>query len=172
MSDRFTRELGKYATSTQPTREAEARIEHLLRGMRHLKLRVYPEDELEMSSEFIIQLAAYFANAHGQALKCAYAETFVSLLHPVIETATAEVNHPMWSKAIAVILARAMAMGQKPRYWPTAFPLVVVALGLSPREIFMQHWQSCTEAVVAKLKVGTVFDLFPYLRTGPQKLSP
>ena len=172
MSDRFTRELGKYATSMQPTREAEARIEHLLRGMRHLKLRVYPEDELEMSSEFIIQLAAYFANAHGQALKCAYAETFVSLLHPVIETATAEVNHPMWSKAIAVILARALAMGQKPRYWPTAFPLVVVALGLSPREICMQHWQSCTEAVVAKLKVGTVFDLFPYLRTGPQKLSP
>ena len=165
MSDRFTRELSKYATSTQPTKEAEARIEHLLRGMRHLKLRVYPEDELEMSSEFIQQLAAYFANAHGQALKCAYAETFTSLLHPVVETATAEVNHPLWSQAISLILSRAIAMGQKPRYWLTAFPLVVVALGVSPREVFMQHWQLCTEAVSAKLKVGV---WLTWLITGPR----
>lgn len=154
VSDRFTRELSKYASSAQPTKEAEARIEHLLRGMRHLKLKVYPEDDLEMSAEFIQQLAAYFANTHGQNLKCAYAETFTALLHPVIETATAEVNHPMWSKAIAIILARALAMMAKPRYWSTAFPLVVIALGVSPREVFMQQWPMCIEHINAKVKVG------------------
>lgn len=130
------------------------RIEHLLRGMRYLKLRVYPETELEMSAEFITQLAAFFQNVHGQSLKCAYAETFTSLLHPVVETATAEVNHPMWSKAIAVVLNRAMVMNQKPRYWSTAFPLVVVALGVSPRDVFMQHWQMCMDNVNPKVKVS------------------
>ncbi|WVF72479.1 hypothetical protein IAT40_007294 [Kwoniella sp. CBS 6097] len=152
VSDRFIRELGKHATSSQPTKEAEAKIEHLLKGMRHLKLRVYPEDELEMSSEFIQSLAGFFANAHGQALKIAYAETFTSLLHPVIETATAEVNHPMWSKAVSIILERAMAMAQKARYWATAFPLVITALGVSPRELFMQQWQSLIDSVLVKFK--------------------
>ncbi|ORY25725.1 putative cell polarity protein [Naematelia encephala] len=152
VSDRFTRELSMHATSAQPTKDTEIRIEHLLRAMRHLKLRVYPENELEMSSEFINQLAAFFANAHGQTLKCAYAETLTALLHPVIEAATAEVNHPMWSKAIGIILSRALAMAQKPRYWHVAFPLVVVSLSVSPREVFMQYWQSCIDSVLAKMK--------------------
>ncbi|WRT66978.1 uncharacterized protein IL334_003943 [Kwoniella shivajii] len=152
VSDRFIRELSKHATSSQPTKEAESKIEHLLRGMTHLKLRVYPEEDLEMSSEFIQSLANFFANAHGQTLKIAYVETFTSLLHPVIETATAEVNHPIWSKAVAVILDRAMLMAQKARYWSTAFPLVIIALGVSPREIFMQQWQSSTDAILAKFK--------------------
>lgn len=153
ISDRFIREMGKYSSSQQ-TKESEMRMEHLLKGMRHLRLRVYPEEELEMSAEFITQLAFFFNNVHGQYLKCAFAETFTSLLHSVIETATAEVNHPMWSKAITVILGRAIAMSQKPRYWSTAFPLVVVALGVSPRDIFMQHWQFCLDNVTPKLKVS------------------
>ena len=90
-----------------------------------------------MSAEFVTALAEFFVNAHGNTVKCAYAEALTSLLHPVTETATAEVNHPMWSKAIAMILDRAFAMIAKPRYWASAFPLVVVALGVSPREVFM-----------------------------------
>lgn len=156
MSDRFVRELGKYPTA-QPNREAEARIEHLLVGLRSLKLRVYPETELEMSAEFIQALAEFFAIAHGQTIKCAYAEAFTSLLHPVIETATAEVHHPMWSKAVALILDKALAMMAKPRYWSVALPLVVVTLGVSPREVFMQHWQGCIETITAKLKVSGHF---------------
>jgi hypothetical protein len=156
VSDRFTRELGKYA-SIQPTKDADLKIEHLLRGMRHLKLKVYPEADLENSSEFIQQLATFFANTHGQSLKASCAETFTSLLHPVVETATAEVNHPMWSKAVAIVLSRALALAQKPRYWGVAFPLIVVSLGVSPREVFMQHWQGCIETITAKLKVSLRF---------------
>ncbi|WWC69609.1 uncharacterized protein I206_103552 [Kwoniella pini CBS 10737] len=152
VSDRFIRELSKHTGQSQSTKENEAKIEHLLRGMKYLKLRVYPEDELEMSSDFLSALAAFFANAHGQNLKIAYAETFTSLLHPVIQTATAEVNHPTWSKAITVVLERALAMAQKARYWSAAFPLVVTALGVSPREVFMQQWASCIEAILSRLK--------------------
>lgn len=120
-----------------------------------LKLKVYPEEELEMSAEFIQALAGFFANAHGQYLKCAYAETLIHLLHPVIETATAEVNHPMWSKAVAIILQRASAMLGKPRYWSIGFSLFVVTLGVSPREVFMQHWQTCIDNIQARFKVSS-----------------
>lgn len=105
-----------------------------------------------MSAEFLQDLAKLFANSHGNTLKCAYAETFTHLLHPVIETATAEVNHPLWSKVIAVVLQRALGMATKPRYWSVAFPLVVVTLAVSPREIFMEHWQSCIDVIAAKSK--------------------
>jgi hypothetical protein len=132
--------------------------------MRRLKLKVYPEEELEMSSEFIQAIAGFFANAHGQYLKYAYAETLIHLLHPVIETATAEVNHPMWSKAIALILQRASGMLAKPRYWSIGFSLFVVTLGVSPREVFMQNWQTCMDHVQIKFKVS----LKPLL----QKLIP
>jgi hypothetical protein len=152
VSDRFIRELSRYAAA--PTKETEAKIEHLLKGMRRLKLKVYPEEELEMSSEFIQAIAGFFANTHGQYLKYAYAETLIHLLHPVIETATAEVNHPMWSKAIAVILQRASGMLAKPRYWSIGFSLFVVTLGVSPREVFMQNWQVCIDHVQRGFKVS------------------
>ena len=154
VSDRFIRELSRYAAA--PTKETEAKIEHLLKGMRRLKLKVYPEEELEMSSEFIQAIAGFFANTHGQYLKYAYAETLIHLLHPVIETATAEVNHPMWSKAIAIILQRASGMLAKPRYWSIGFSLFVVTLGVSPREVFMQNWQVCMDHVQRGLKVSLV----------------
>ena len=107
-----------------------------------------------MSSEFIQAIAGFFANTHGQYLKYAYAETLIHLLHPVIETATAEVNHPMWSKAITVILQRASGMLAKPRYWSIGFSLFVVTLGVSPREVFMQNWQVCMDHVQRGFKVS------------------
>ncbi len=108
-----------------------------------------------MAAEFIETLSGFFANAHGTALKIAYAEAFTHLLHPVIETATAEVNHPTWARAIAVVLQRAITMAAKPRYWSVAFPLVIVALAVSPREVFMEHWQWCIDAIQAKTKVSS-----------------
>lgn len=127
----------------------DVRTEHLLRGMRHLKLRVYPEDELEMSSEFIQALASLYATSNLQKI---YADTFVSLLHPAVDTATAEVNHPLWSRAIASILQRASAAAKK--NWTVSFPLVVVALAVSPRDVFMQNWQQSMDAVISRLKVS------------------
>jgi hypothetical protein len=72
----------------------------------------------------------------------------------VIETATAEVNHPMWSKAIASVLQRALAMLAKPRYWSVGFPLLVVTLGVSPREVFMQHWAMLIEHIQLRFKAS------------------
>jgi len=152
VSERFTRELT--GLSSTGAKDTDAKVEHILKGVRKLRLRVYPETELEMSAEFLQNLAHLFANAHGHALKAAYAETFTHLLHPVIETATAEVNHPMWANVIAALLQRAMAMAAKPRYWSVAFPLVVVTLAVSPREVFMEHWQHSIDVIAAKSKVG------------------
>ena len=154
VSNRFARELAHFAAMAQPTRESEAKVEHLLRGVRRLQMRVYPEPELEASAEFLERLAALFANTHGMGLKCAFAETLTSLLHPTIESATAEVNHPSWADSVALILSRAQQLATKPRYWVQAFPLIVVALGVSPRDVFMQTWPTLLDTIIIKLKVS------------------
>jgi len=38
--------------------------------------------------------------------------------------------------------------------WAVAFPLVVVSLGVSPREALMQQWQAIVDVIIAKFKVG------------------
>jgi hypothetical protein len=118
-----------------------------------------------MAAEFLQGLAAFFANAHGQSLKAAYAETLTSLLHSVVGIATAEVNHPLWSKAVASILQRAQTMLAKPRYWLVAFPLVIVALGASPRDVFLQHWQANLDSIAVRLKVCLI--VFSNARIAP-----
>ncbi|ORX39679.1 cell morphogenesis N-terminal-domain-containing protein [Kockovaella imperatae] len=150
VSDRFSRELAKLSTSQ--ARDSDARMEHLLHGVRQLKLKVYPESELENSAEFVQELATLYINVQREGLRLAYTETFTHLLHPVAETATAEVNHPLWSKAVDLILSRSQTMVTRPRNWSIAFPLVIVALAVSPREVFMSNWISCLEAITTRLR--------------------
>ncbi|KZO89421.1 hypothetical protein CALVIDRAFT_465237, partial [Calocera viscosa TUFC12733] len=68
------------------------------------------------------------------------------------KTAGAEVNHPLWSKAMQSIYPRAFAMMAKPRYWQSAFPLTITSVCLAPTEYFLKHWMACFDLCTAKLK--------------------
>lgn len=87
----------------------------------------------------------------------------------LLQSATAELHHPVWIKALDLIAPRAFSMISKPRYWMTAYPLYVAALCVSPEDRFLQSsstsasstnqsqsgqgwsWFVCLEAGVAKL---------------------
>jgi hypothetical protein len=95
--------LERLAALGNPSREAELRADHLLKGMNRLPLRVgaspaahagmqiwanhtltlqlYPDLELEDSSDYLDRMAELFSAAHGAAIKVAFAETLVRLLH-------------------------------------------------------------------------------------------
>lgn len=109
-----------------------------------------------MGSEFLKDLATYFAQTHGTVLKTAYVEMLTGLIHPIANTATAEVNHPEWAQAISVIRAQAAKMASKDKYWQTGYPLVVTCLCVSPREVFMEQWQACLAQGISKLKVCSI----------------
>jgi hypothetical protein len=55
--------------------------------------------------------------------------------------------------------------------WAVSFPLVVVALAVSPRDVFMQHWAQSIEAVMSRLKVGRCLAKL-MTRTAPSEPSP
>jgi hypothetical protein len=132
-----------------------------------------------MCADFLHDIASFFAQTHGSTLKTAYAETIQRIIHPIanvcrsrdhrlprhrsltlgrlsplvlLQTATAEVNHPQWAKAVAIIYTQAQKM-LKDKYWHVGFPLAAVALCVSPREVFREHWLDLITAGFVRLRV-------------------
>ncbi|EIW59193.1 uncharacterized protein TRAVEDRAFT_71351 [Trametes versicolor FP-101664 SS1] len=151
VTDRFLTELGPIAAG-QVAKDADMRFENLVKGLKHIHIKVWPPERFEESAEFLASLSKAFENAHGNRLKTIFAETLVQLLHPIGKTAQAEVNHPEWAKAIEVIYPKARDMTTKPRYWQVAYPLAVTALCVAPHEYFLRNWSACFEAGLGKLK--------------------
>lgn len=53
---------------------------------------------------------------------------------------------------MSIILAQATKLATKDKYWGVSFPLVVSALCVSPRELFMDQWQTVLHSAVLKVK--------------------
>lgn len=148
---KFLYELQPVAAGQVP-KDLDMKYESLIRGLRHVQIKVWPPEAFEEGAEFFESLSKSFANAHGFRLKSAFAETLVQILHPIGKTAQAEVNHPDWAKAIEAVYPRAKDMMGKPRYWHVAYPLAITSLCVAPQEYFLRNWMSCFEAGLAKIK--------------------
>ncbi|KAH7922710.1 hypothetical protein BV22DRAFT_1197227 [Leucogyrophana mollusca] len=151
VTDRFLSELGPVA-SGQVVKDLDTRYENLVKGLRHIQIKVWPPEAFEEGAEFMESLSKSFENAHGLRFKVAFAETLTRLLHPIGKTAQAEVNHPQWEKAIEKIYPRAKDMMSKPRYWHVAYPLAVTSLCVAPHQYFLRNWVGCFEHGMSKLK--------------------
>ncbi|KAK5799013.1 cell morphogenesis N-terminal-domain-containing protein [Linnemannia elongata] len=153
VSDRFIAELEKYKTGAPvKDKDVELRMEMLIRGMRYLNLKLYPDRCLEETADFLQSCAGFFKLARGTRIKHAYAELFVQLLTPVAKVALAEVNYPNWSKTVELIFPKARKMTTKPRHVQVAFPLVTMLLCVSKKDFFMKHWQAIFDACREKFK--------------------
>ncbi|KAK0496297.1 cell morphogenesis N-terminal-domain-containing protein [Armillaria luteobubalina] len=158
ITDRFLSELGPVAQG-QVTKD-DMKFENLVKGIKHVQLKVWPPEAFEEGAEFLESFAKSFAHAHGFKLKSAFAETLVQILHPIGKTAQAETNNPMWAKAIEIIYPKAREMMSKPRYWNVAFPLVITSLCVAPESYFKKHWISCFESSLSKLKLDNLLKHF------------
>ncbi|KAF5383133.1 hypothetical protein D9615_005030 [Tricholomella constricta] len=151
VTDRFLAELGPVAQGQVP-KDLDMKYENLVRGLRHIQIKVWPPESFEEGAEFLESLSKSFGHAHGLRLKTAFAETLTHILHPIGKTAQAETNNPQWAKAIEIIYPKAREMMSKPRYWPVAFPLAITSMCVAPQSYFLKHWVSCFEAACSKLK--------------------
>ncbi|CAE6486332.1 unnamed protein product [Rhizoctonia solani] len=151
VTDRYLRELEPVAAGQVP-RDHDARFEHIVEGLKHIRIKVWPPEAFEEGAEFMEMLSKSFANAHGTRLKIAFCKSLVEILHPIGKTAQAEVNHPGWAKAIDLIYPKAREMITKPRYFSVAYPLVISALCVAPQDFFAKNWMSCIDLSVVKMK--------------------
>ncbi|KZT36733.1 hypothetical protein SISSUDRAFT_926525 [Sistotremastrum suecicum HHB10207 ss-3] len=154
VTDRFLAQLKPVMDGMVP-KDADPKYESLVKGLRHVQLKVWPPESFEEGTEYLERFARTFCGAHGQRLKTAFAETLTHQLHPIGKTAQAEVNHPVWAKAIDMIFLKSKDMMTKRGYWNVAYPLAVTTLCVAPHEYFLRHWIWCIEAGVPKLKEKT-----------------
>ena len=64
-------------------KELDPKYEIIVKGLRHVQLKVWPPEAFEEGAEFMEMLSKSFEKAHGLRLKSAFAETLVHLLHPI-----------------------------------------------------------------------------------------
>jgi hypothetical protein len=87
VTDRFIADLEKsqknLVMKSPANRETEGRMELVLGGMKHLRLKIYPDEAWDQSCDFMISFARFFARSHGQRLKYAYCQALEILLLPV-----------------------------------------------------------------------------------------
>ena len=156
VTDRFIADLEKLqrelVMKSPANRETEGRMELVLGGLKHLQIKIYPEDEWDQSCDFMISLGRFFAKSHGHRLKYAYCQALEVLLLPVAAKANTELNMPKWTEVLATIGPRLATMFIKPRHWSVAFPLTATLLCVSPAETFSTQWLQLVLALQPKFK--------------------
>ena len=156
VADRFIADLEKsqkdLVIKNPANREAEGRMELVLGGMKHLRIKIYPEDAWDQSCDFMISLGRFFAKSHGHRLKYAYCQALEILLLPVAAKANTELNMPKWTEVLGTIGPRLASMFIKPRHWSVAFPLTATLLCVSPTETFATQWLQLVLPLQPKFK--------------------
>lgn len=154
--DRFIADLEKsqrdLVGKNPANRETEGRMELVLGGMKHIRIKTYPEEAWDQSCDFMISLSHFFARSHGHRLKYAYCQALEILLLPVAATASMELNMPKWTDVLRNIEPRLASMFGKPRHWSVAFPLTATLLCVSPVETFATQWLHLVLPLQPKIK--------------------
>lgn len=157
VTDRFIADLEKSqkeleVVKSPSNRDTEGKMELVLGGMKHLKIKIYPEDAWDQSCDFMISLGRFFGKSHGHRLKYAYCQALEILLLPVAAKASTELNMPKWQEVLSTIGPRLGTMFMKPRHWQVAFPLTATLLCVSPAETFATQWMQLIRPLQPKLK--------------------
>ncbi|KAI9851925.1 MAG: Cell morphogenesis protein PAG1 [Thelocarpon superellum] len=156
VADRFFVELEKLQRDCGlkgvASKEAEARTELVVMGMKHFRLKLSPAEAWEQSCDLIQTLARFYANSHGQRIKHAYCRLLTKLMLPIAANAGPGLNLPKWRGVVDLINDKVSQMLLKPRHWLDAFPLMTVLLSASPVELFTSQWMHVVGPLTSKLK--------------------
>lgn len=119
-----------------------------------IQLGLFPADILEHSLNLVEILADYYCEAHGFALRAAFADCLAKVLEPLVEPVTAEVNLPKWKKVFSkILLKQIFYLCEKPKYRAATIYLASIVLCLCTREIFTEKWLGLCEAISIFIRV-------------------
>lgn len=150
--DRSLQELAAKSPTTS-IRDVESRIELVLGGMKHLRIKTSPEDAWDRSCEFMASLGKLFSRSHGARVKSAFCQVLEMLVLPIAAKATkSEIAHPKWNEVLATVGPRLAQMFVKPRHWQYTFPLTAAMLCVSPPDTFASQWLQLIYPLHPRLK--------------------
>ncbi|KAJ4368077.1 Cell morphogenesis protein PAG1 [Neocucurbitaria cava] len=136
----------------QYNRDHEAKGALLIRALQYLKVKSYPEDVWDRTSDFMLSAAKLFTTAHGQPIKYAYCQVLKGLLLRIASNATTEISSPKWKTVIDMMKQRTAILLGKPKHWQEAFPLMTAILCASPTDVFLSQWLALALSTQPRLK--------------------
>ncbi|RDA95232.1 hypothetical protein CP533_1930 [Ophiocordyceps camponoti-saundersi (nom. inval.)] len=135
------------------SRDLEGKVDLVLGGMKHLRIKVSPEGAWEESCDFLASLGRLFGKSRGPKVKTAFCQVIETLLLPIAAKASnSHLMHPKWSEVIAAIAPRLDQISQKQRHWNAAFPLTATLLCVSSPDYFASHWLHLVSSHQTKAK--------------------
>ncbi|UKZ73792.1 hypothetical protein TrVFT333_001444 [Trichoderma virens FT-333] len=133
--------VAKSPTSLSGRDVNEGKMDLVLGGMKHLRIKISPEDAWEQSCDFLVSLGRLFNRSHGQRVKTAFCQIIDLLLLGIASKASnSHLMHPKWMEVVAAIGPRLAQMFTKPRHWAVAFPLTATMLCVSSPDNFGAQW--------------------------------
>lgn len=149
MNERVT----KSPTSLSLRDVNEGKMDLVLGGMKHLRIKISPEDAWEQSCDFLVALGRLFNRSHGQRVKTAFCQIIDLLLLGIASKASnSHLMHPKWMEVVAAIGPRLAQMFTKPRHWTVAFPLTATMLCVSSPDNFGAQWLQLILPLQTKVK--------------------
>ncbi|KAL6698119.1 cell morphogenesis N-terminal domain-containing protein [Trichoderma pleuroticola] len=131
----------------------EGKMDLVLGGMKHLRIKISPEDAWEQSCDFLVSLGRLFNRSHGQRVKTAFCQIIDLLLLGIASKASnSHLMHPKWMEVVAAIGPRLAQMFTKPRHWAVAFPLTATMLCVSSPDNFGAQWLQLVLPLQTKIK--------------------
>ncbi|KAF1944366.1 hypothetical protein EJ02DRAFT_452480 [Clathrospora elynae] len=143
---------GHLSVKNQYNRDHEAKGALLIRALRYLKVKSYPEDTWDRTCDFMLSVAKLFTTAHGQPIKYAYCQVLRELLLRIASKATTEISTPKWKAVMDLMKQRAAILLGKPKHWHEAFPLMTAILCASPTDVFLTQWLALALSTQPRLK--------------------
>ncbi|KAJ3364982.1 Cell morphogenesis protein PAG1 [Allomyces javanicus] len=153
VTDRYLRELERLAGMNLIK---DGKVEHLIFGLRFVKIKIYPMDALEETADFLDSLGHFFLNSVDTLVRQAFMEVFLELLQPLCDVITAEVNVPTWSGFVESAFPKVQKMALRPRHQTVAFALLTCLLNASRTDFFHKNWLAVSDMCNNKFKDRTM----------------
>ncbi|PON22454.1 hypothetical protein TGAM01_v208735 [Trichoderma gamsii] len=149
----LTERVTKSPTSLTSRDTNDGKMDLVIGGMKHLRIKISPEDAWEQSCDFLVSLGRLFNRSHGPRVKTAFCQIIDLLLLGIASKASnSHLMHPKWMEVVAAIGPRLAQMFTKPRHWTVAFPLTATMLCVSSPDNFGAQWLQLVLPLQTKVK--------------------
>lgn len=134
------------------SRDLAGRLELLLMGTRHVRIKTAPGEYWNESCDFMRTLARLFAVARGHTIKQAYCSVFERFFTTIASNPSSDLSAPKWREVLDIIGPRLNQLLSKPHRWTVYFPLSALATCVSPKESLVGQWSSTLVGFSSKMR--------------------
>ncbi|RNA38647.1 furry isoform X3, partial [Brachionus plicatilis] len=124
----------------------------LLMGMKFIRVKMVPIEDLEASFQFLNDLAQYFVDVKDKDIKHTLAGLFVEILVPIIGIVKNEVNVPCLKSFVDILYQHALELSAKSKHRLACLPLLTCLLCVSQKQFFLNYWFNFGQLCLQQMK--------------------